>query len=364
MHDGRAPSSAAVTAVWEDSTRHVALNSPCYWWECADIKIDAPPAWQLQPSEANYFHFETRLIHENPDKGNLNRVYVQVHNRGPLAATDITVKIMVAGASAGLPDLPADFWTAWPNSAGDANWTQVGVPQTIASLEALRPAVLRWDWTPDPNADAHSCMLVALDSPSDPVPASSKAIFNIAQLVTVEKRVGLKNLHVVNVLPNAIKPPRMYLHGSRSFGSSYRLRIPALVHPKLRMNLLLSKRIAGMLDAAGLPSGLRASQLPRADLGTLKRHALTEEMRTEQWWEQFLETYEVSRQYSIATRAGAELPIVIEAGAREEIVFLIRSGQIEPTNPAPLASFAVEQTTERGELVGGSTFVFKPRMPI
>jgi hypothetical protein len=87
-------------------------------------------------------------------------------------------------------------------------------------------------------------------------------------------------------------------------------------------------------------------------------------MRTEQWWEQFLETYEVSRQYSIATRAGAELPIVIEAGAREEIVFLIRSGQIEPTNPAPLASFAVEQTTERGELVGGSTFVFKPRMPI
>jgi hypothetical protein len=33
---------------------------------------------------------------------------------------------------------------------------------------------------------------------ADPIPAST--IFNIGQLVTAEKRAGLKNLHVVNLL--------------------------------------------------------------------------------------------------------------------------------------------------------------------
>ncbi len=131
MDTGRHPGGTPVAAAWEDPTRYVALNDTCCWWHCADIKTDAPPAWQLLPGEANYLNFETRLVDEDPEKGNQNRVYVQVHNRGPLPAANVTVKIMVAGASAGLPDLPADFWTAWPNSAGDANWTPVGAPQTI-----------------------------------------------------------------------------------------------------------------------------------------------------------------------------------------------------------------------------------------
>jgi hypothetical protein len=91
-----------------------------------------------------YLNFETKLVHESPEIGNQNRVYVQVHNRGPLAAHNVTVKVMAAGASGGLPDLPADFWATWPNSAGDANWTPVGSPQNIATLEPLRPTVLEW----------------------------------------------------------------------------------------------------------------------------------------------------------------------------------------------------------------------------
>lgn len=146
-----------------------------HWWECADIKTDAPPAWQLPSSTANYLDFETRLTHESAEKGNLNRVYVQVHNRGPSPASNVTVKIMTAGASAGLPAPPADFWSNWPNSAGDANWTPVGAPKTIDTLESLRPTVLHWDWTPRADADAHSCMLVVIDSPSDPSPPRRRA---------------------------------------------------------------------------------------------------------------------------------------------------------------------------------------------
>jgi hypothetical protein len=216
MDTGRPPSSAPVAAAWEDNTRHVVLGDTCYWWHCADIKTDAPPNWQLQPDEVNYFYFETKLIHENPEKGNQNRVYVQVHNRGPLPAKKVTVKIMTAGASAGLPALPADFWSAWPNCAGDSNWRPVGAPKTIAMLEPLRPTVLQWDWTPPASADTHSCMLVVVDSPSDPIPASTKTVFDIGQLVTTEKRAGLKNLHVVNLLRDKVYPFPFYLHGVRA----------------------------------------------------------------------------------------------------------------------------------------------------
>jgi hypothetical protein len=363
MHTGRAPSGPPVPAAWEDTTRYIALNDLCQWWQCADIKTDAPPSWQLLPSEVNYLNFETRLVHENPEKGNQNRVYVQVHNRGPLVATNVTVKIMSAGASAGLPDLPADFWTAWPNSAGDANWTPVGAPQTIASLDPLRPGVLQWDWTPGAGVDAHSCMLVVIDSPSDPVPASTKAIFNIAQLITAEKRAGLKNLHLVNLLPSAIRPLPFYLHGSRALKNSYLLRIPALAHRELSIGILLSQALSKRVMTA-LPKGLKATKLAGKDLAELKQYWLKKEMRSEASWERFLKTFDVSRQFNVDSRSNvADVPVSIKAGAREDIMLLIRSGQLKQIGPGPLATLTLQQTTASGEVVGGSSFVFKPAKP-
>jgi hypothetical protein len=364
MDTGRAPSGSPVAAAWDDASRYVALNDACYWWQCADIKTDAPPNWQLLPGEVNYLNFETRLIHENPEKGNQNRVYVQVHNRGPLIANNVSVKIMTAGASAGLPDLPADFWTAWPNSAGDMNWTPVGAPQTIVSLEPLRPAVLQWDWTPDASADAHSCMLVVIDSPSDPIPASTKAIFNIAQLVTIEKRAGLKNLHLVNLLPSVIRPLPLYLHGTRGADNAYLLRIPALTHPELRIDFLFSKALSKRLAPAKLPKGLKATRFAATDLERLKQHWLQKEMRTEASWARFLESFDVKRQFSVDPRSkGIELPVSIEAGAREDVMLLIRSGELKRAESRAPARLTLQQTTARGEVVGGSTFVFKPAKP-
>ena len=364
MDAGRPFSGTPVAAAWEDTTRDVALNDTCYWWHCADIKTDAPPAWQLLPSEVNYLNFETRLVHEHPEKGNQNRVYVQVHNRGPLAAGNVTVKLMTAGASAGLPDLPADFWTAWPNCAGNADWTPVGTPQTIASLDPLRPAVLQWDWTPDNAADTHTCMLVVVDSPSDPVPASTKAIFNIGNLVTSEKRAGLKNLHLVNLLAGAIRPLPFCLHGSRSFKPSYLFRIPRLAHPALRLSLLLSKTLSERLAVDSLPRDLKATRLPATDLARLKEYWLKTEMRDDRWWERFLKTFDVSRQFSVDPKSkGVGLPVSIKAGARENVVLLIRSAEFKPAGPGPLASLTLQQTTTKGELVGGSTYVFKAAKP-
>ena len=360
MNTGRPPSSTPVAAAWEDPTRYIALNDICYWWQCADIKTDAPPSWQLLPSEVNYLNFETKLIHENPEKGNQNRVYVQVHNRGPLPSHNVTVKIMTAGASAGLPDLPADFWSAWPNSAGDANWTPVGAPQTIATVEPLRPTVLQWDWTPPAGADAHSCMLVVIDSPSDPIPAGTKTIFNIGQLVTTEKRAGLKNLHVVNLLPDTLHPFPFYLHGSRALQSSYLLLIPPLPHPEIRMSMLLSQALSKRLSAANLPKGLKPAKLAAADLERVKEYWLKREVRSDASWELFLKTYDTTRSFSVDPGGkGVELPLSIKGNARESIMFLLRTGELIKVATGALATLTLMQTTTRRRLVGGSTFVFK-----
>lgn len=361
MDDGRTSSGPSVPAGWEDATRFIALNDPCYWWQCADIKTDAPPAWQLSPAEVNYLNFETRLVHEHPERGNQNRVYVQVHNRGPLAASDVTVKVMTAGASAGLPDLPADFWSAWPNSAGDANWTPVGAPQTIATLEPLRPTVLQWDWTPGAAADSHSCMLVVIDSPSDPVPASTRGVFDIAQLVTTEKRAGLKNLHLVNVLPDAIQPLPLHLHASRGREARYRLLIPPMAADALRIDVLFSKSLSKRFPAAKLPKGLKASRLPEKDLATLKDYVLKQELRRDDAWKDFLKVYDTTRQFSIDARSrGVELPLALKAGAQEHIVLLVRTAKLRAMRGAVLAKMTVIQSTDRGAEVGGSTFVFRP----
>jgi hypothetical protein len=244
MDAGRPPIAAPVPAAWQDTTRQIALGDSCWWWHCADIKIDAPPTWQLQANERNYLRFETKLVHEHADKGNQNRVYVQVHNRGPLPASNVTVKLMVASASAGLPPLPSDFWTAWPNSAGDTNWTPLGAPQIIATLEPLRPIVTQWDWTPPFNADDHTCMLVVIDSPSDPMPAVTKSVFDIGQLVTTEKRAGLKNLHLVDLQPNAIKLVPIKLWPSASQKGPYVVRLLANSDKQLTTGWLLTKTLA------------------------------------------------------------------------------------------------------------------------
>lgn len=363
MDAGRSPSTAAVAAAWEDPTRYIALNDTCYWWHCADIKTDAPPNWQLLPTEGNYLNFETKLIHENPEKGNQNRVYVQVHNRGPLAANNVTVKIMFANASAGLPPLPADFWSTWPNSAGDANWSPVGTPQTIATLDPLRPTVLQWDWTPPSTAADHTCMLVVIDSPSDPIPASTKAIFDIGQLVTTEKRAGLKNLHLVNLMPSVIMPLPFYVWASKFIKGPYALRVPALSSPDVSVGMLLSQALSKRLVEAGLPKGLKTTRLAAKDLQQMKDYWLKRQLRTDATWDNVLKTYDVSKVFSVDPRGqGVDLPMTLNAGAREDLMLVIRSGDFKKPIGGALAKLTLLQTAARGPVVGGSTFVFKAAM--
>ena len=79
-------------------------------------------------------------------------------------------------------------------------WTPIGAAQTIASLRPERPAVLEWDWTPPMSAAAHSCLLVIASCIEDSPGVTSLVL---DQVVTQNRQVGLKNLHIIDALPFA-----------------------------------------------------------------------------------------------------------------------------------------------------------------
>jgi hypothetical protein len=191
-----------------DVGQFVALDDPQHHWMCADMKVDAllgnPLSFQYAASDVDFVIYESQLRHRNAERGNVNRVYVQVHNRGIKKAANVTVKLLFADASAKVPLLPNDFWPAFPGNSAVPNspWHPIGAAKTVSVTPAL-PAVLEWDWPTPLGQATHSCLLVVVDSPDDPIPAAHK-IFDVDALVKLDKRAGLKNLHVVD----APKPPK------------------------------------------------------------------------------------------------------------------------------------------------------------
>src|SRR5262249_39628403 len=79
------PTPNGVLANGDAPLRRVGLNDPLYVWQCADVKVDAiegtPPAYQMPVADVDYVAFENRLAHRNPQRGQVNRIYVQLRNR-------------------------------------------------------------------------------------------------------------------------------------------------------------------------------------------------------------------------------------------------------------------------------------------
>ena len=201
------PTPSPVAANFDDPLQQVALGDQLSWWMCADVKVDSPAplthGYQFPVASVDYLVFESKLVHSNAQIGATNRVYVQVHNRGIQSAANVTVKLLYAAASPVLPNLPPDFWTAFPGNGSTINWQPIGTALTIASISPTRPEILEWDWVPPAGQAQHTCILVVVDCASDPIPAVNK-VFDVGTLVSSEKRVGLKNLHLVSAQPSPI----------------------------------------------------------------------------------------------------------------------------------------------------------------
>ncbi len=176
-------------------------------WESPDIKIDSPTdGWQPIPKDSAEF---AALEDEDPVADQENRVYVRVRNRGPKAATQVTVNLYWAFAGALLPQLPGAFWPQFPTGTPNTSpWKHVGTgslpsvpycgasiagqpddPAAIVQFTLLAPPI---DVTqPNPS---HYCMLAMVDSPDDPIHAGSKASIIPDFITPRDNNVAQRNL--------------------------------------------------------------------------------------------------------------------------------------------------------------------------
>ena len=342
MDSGRfRPSPYGVAAAFEDPLQYTTLGSPQYWWMCADIKVDAPegavPAYQMPVAAVNYLTFESQLQHRNAQRGRVNRVYAQVHNRGIQAAAGVTVKLYYANASAGLPPLPPDFWTAFPPS-GTA-WTAITPAKTIPSLSNTIPSILEWDWSTPTGAADHTCLLMVVDSAADPIPAANK-VFDVGVLVSNEKRVGLKNLHIVDAPPAAPYATRFQFFPGTLKLQSIRIQPASVTGGSI--GLILPKTAAAQLKFQGItvkkPLTTELSAL-RLKLGTdLNKYDLTKH-------------YTLSSPKETAVLNGLAVP---KDGLQAILVIT------PPTRGQVQFSIIQQEAQEQGvRVVGGSTFVVR-----
>ncbi|MBZ5657163.1 MAG: hypothetical protein LAO56_18005 [Acidobacteriia bacterium] len=335
------PTPSNIPSAVEDPLQYVALNSPQWWWMCVDAKIDAlegtPLSYQMAVAAVDYVAFEAKLQHRQPQRGRVNRVYVQVHNRGYQPAANVRVKVMYADASAGLPPLPGDFWTNFPGDpSSTAVWHPIGSAQTIPSVEPLKPSIVEWDWTPPATTAEHSCLLVVIDCAADPIPAANK-VFDIGQLVTMEKRVGLKNLHVIDAVPGMPFAGLLQWLAADRKAQSLRIILHGPLSPMV--SLVFPKKT---LTSKTQVTGLKKTVLSQTWVRQLK----------ERFGEQ-LKNFDLTAMYTLAEKTGAAITGL--TGKSGALLMLMPS----PQRRTPDAFSVIQVEGER--IVGGSTYVFRAR---
>lgn len=163
-------------------------------WESPDIKVEVVPYYSPD-AVFDGVEFDTEVDHDDPFRDAVNRVYLQVHNRGYQTTSNVRVRVFFADASAGLPALPNALTPPDFNLTSTADWEPIGPAENIPTLEPNRPVIVSWDFAFPAGAATHSCLLAVISSGDDPITTTET---NTELLHRNEKRVGLKNLHVVN----------------------------------------------------------------------------------------------------------------------------------------------------------------------
>jgi hypothetical protein len=200
-------------------------GDPVFWWSSPDIRIDVPsldpPANQF--ASVDHVEFESTpisiapaapgtLLDSNPVRGKPAMVYAQVSNRGLKPATNVKVMALWADATAGLPQLPTDFWkTTFPAGGGKCGPLAAGSGwhfpdpahpcQVVPVVNPMMPEVVGFHWNVPANAASHTCMLVIVESADDPIEPNIRGSNETRPWVFIpnSRHIGLRNLHIVGV---------------------------------------------------------------------------------------------------------------------------------------------------------------------
>jgi hypothetical protein len=164
----------------------------CRHWQSQDIVVDSvmqTPSLVTSPME-----LYDNVVHVGAQRG-ANRIYVLVHNKGPFAVTDVSVRVFFAPASMGLPPLPAGLLAdpfGW-NPAGPAVVTPISVTSfPVGRIEPGTTRLASWNFTIPMTAPQHSCLLAFATSMEDPF--ATGGITDPDELVVHNRKVALRNL--------------------------------------------------------------------------------------------------------------------------------------------------------------------------
>jgi hypothetical protein len=185
-------------------------TGPVHHYLSPNIKVDVPtPAgYQTPTTGIDFLTFNETIVDgsngvatNSPPPTVHNRVYVEVHNRGRVDATNVQVMAVITNAATGLA-LPAGYTanvqsgTALPGT----QWATLGVV-TVPVIRAGFPRVVHFDLPstalPMPASlpgQSHWCLLAFVHAAQD---AFTGTITNADALTLADRKVGQKNLHIV-----------------------------------------------------------------------------------------------------------------------------------------------------------------------
>lgn len=212
-----------------------------YWWSSTDVRVDVPSLDPPANTIANADHVEVdtcpiemtacpagTVWDNSPVRGQAAKAYVQVSNPGIDPVRNVRVIALYADATAGLPDLPSDFWTTtFPAGStscgalsGGSGWNLVDPVSPCKVIPVVNPAVpetARFDWNVPAGQAEHTCFLTIAESSDDPLDPSIRSSNErrVWVLIPNNRQIANRNLHVVNVPPSGGGAPRSGMEGMR-----------------------------------------------------------------------------------------------------------------------------------------------------
>jgi hypothetical protein len=231
------------TVDWlSDPESGTSPHAPVEHWESLNIKVDPPASSGTYQAtkQIDFFQFVDRIVDGSEGVATIdsslgtaiNRVYVEIHNRGIVPADGVQVMLLLANASAGLiaAPLPAGYATNVQSGTpiSTAFWQTVGI-KTLSGLRVGIPQIAEFDlpstMLPPPTnlpAQSHYCLVALVHHPMDQFNNTEQ---NADNLTIADRKVGQKNVHIVNFTgtlppPNGPSVPLASMSSLVALGSS------------------------------------------------------------------------------------------------------------------------------------------------
>jgi photosystem II stability/assembly factor-like uncharacterized protein len=248
---GRGPVECAPwEAAFDDAWNDIWIGDELWPWETPDLKVDSLkgsfPDYQL--TQVDDVAFETALLHRNLLRDRVNRLYVQLHNRGTKEVARVTARVYFTAAGPHVPPLPGDFWKAFPALPEDSDaWGSFGdVPEAL--VLPTEPTLFQWAPIMSDQDPRDCCFLVIADG--EKIPPENR-IFDVQALVQRERRAALKNVLLLEANGN----PYWYaLPLVASSTNKEQLEIRAGLCPGWTVGVLFPKTEAASFQTAGFRS--------------------------------------------------------------------------------------------------------------